>query len=409
MKNIALITSASVLALSLATSGYASQTDPVRNISSYALSKDAAGYIPDYNAHPVVTNYAALVLATYEQTLADAKDLQTAIKALLENPSQDSLNAARNAWINARTSYLQTEAFRFYEGPIDFVDEKTKEEGPEGHLNAWPLNEGFIDYTKGNPKGGLINDTSIPLTAASIRSQDQVEDEADVTTGYHAIEFLLWGQDMNPTSAGTRPVSDFIAGKGNNDRRRLYLTTVTEMVIEDLNFLVKAWAADDPDNYATKFIAMEDKEALGRILTSLATLSEFELANERIATGIDSGDQEDEQSCFSDNTLNDVIFDQRGIRNVYFGGYGDVAGAGLDTLVASLAPNLNNKMIAALNKTDGAISQLNYPYDSILASAADDPARAEAELVIQALQAQSDVIKEIGKLLGVMVVVPTGG
>ena len=181
------------------------------------------------------------------------------------------------------------------------------------------------------------------------------------------------------------------------------------MVIDDLNSLVVAWNATNPDSYAAKFKSFSDQEALGRILTSLATLSEFELAAERIATGLDSGDQEDEQSCFSDNTLNDVIYDQRGIRNVYFGIYGNVAGAGLDTLVASLAPNLNTKMIAALNHTDETISQLNYPYDSILASPEDSRARAEAEAVIKALQAQSDVIKEIGKLLGVKVVVPTEG
>jgi putative iron-regulated protein len=181
------------------------------------------------------------------------------------------------------------------------------------------------------------------------------------------------------------------------------------MLIDDLDSLVVAWNTNNPDSYAAKFKDFSDQEALGRILTSLATLSEFELAAERVATGLDSGDQEDEQSCFSDNTLNDIIFDQRGIRNVYFGNYGKVSGMGIDSLVASLAPSLDTKMIAALNHTDETISQLNYPYDSILASDASSPARAEAEAVIKALQAQSDVMKEIGMLLGVKVVVPTGG
>ncbi|MCF8465768.1 MAG: hypothetical protein K9G33_00040 [Sneathiella sp.] len=409
MNKTALVASVSLLALVQTTIGHASQTDPVRNISSYALDKDAAGYVPDYDAYPTIANYAALVEVTYKQTLADAKEMQFAIDELLQNPSQDALNAARNAWINARTSYLQTEAFRFYEGPIDFVDEKAEKEGPEGSLNAWPINEGFIDYIKGNPNAGLINDSSVPITEASIRNLDQVQDEADVTTGYHAIEFLLWGQDMNPTAAGDRPWSDYVAGQGNNDRRRLYLATITKMLVDDLAGLVTAWNASDPDSYAAKFKGYSDQEALGRILTSLAILSEFELAAERMATGLDSGDQEDEQSCFSDNTLNDIIFDQRGIRNVYFGSYGSVSGAGLDTLVASLAPSLNTKMIAAFNRTDAAISELNYPYDSILAAKQGNPARAEAESVITALQAQSDVIKEIGKLLGVKVVVPTDG
>ncbi|MZR29144.1 imelysin family protein [Sneathiella litorea] len=409
MKKINLYAGISCIALALASTTYASQTDPIRNISSYALDKDAAGYIPKYDAYPVIANYAALVAENYKQSLLDAQDLQSAIATLLENPSDNTLNAARNAWINARTSYLQTEAFRFYEGPIDYVDEKTGEEGPEGRLNAWPINEGFIDYVEGNPEAGIINDTSIEITVDSIRDKDQVEDEADVTTGFHAIEFLLWGQDMNPTSPGNRPVTDFTAGEGNNDRRRLYLQTITEMLVADLDWLKTAWDASNPDSYAAKFKAYSDREALGRILTSLATLSEFELALERIATGLDSGDQEDEQSCFSDNTLNDIIFDQRGIRNVYFGSYGNVNGLGLNDLIGDLAPDLNNRMITALNQTDAAISTLNYPFDSILASEQNSKARAEAETVIAALQAQSDVIKDIGKLLGVKVIVPTGG
>jgi putative iron-regulated protein len=409
MKKVSLYAGISCIALALASTSYASQTDPVRNISSYALDNDAAGYIPKYDAYPVIANYAALVAENYKQSLLDAKDLQIAIGALLENPSQKAMNTARNAWLNARTSYLQTEAFRFYEGPIDFVDEKTGEEGPEGRLNAWPMNEGFIDYVEGNPKAGIINDSSIEVTAASIREKDQVEDEADVTTGFHAIEFLLWGQDMDPTAPGNRPYTDFVGGKDNNDRRRLYLKTITEMLVADLEWLVTAWNSSDPDSYAATFKEYSDREALGRILTSLATLSEFELALERIATGLDSGDQEDEQSCFSDNTLNDIIFDQRGIRNVYFGSYGSVNGAGLNDLIGDLAPDLNDRMITALNQTDAAISSLNYPFDSILSSGPNSQSRAEAEAVITALQAQADVIKDIGKLLGVKVIVPTGG
>jgi hypothetical protein len=65
-------------------------------------------------------------------------------------------------------------------------------------------------------------------------------------------------------------------------------------------------------------------------------------------------------------------------------------------------------MIAALNTTDDRLSKLRYPYDATLASDSGSAARAEAEAVITALQDQSDVLKEIGKLLGVRVVVPVG-
>lgn len=402
-------TALSALLIALAPTVQASQTDPVRNIESYGIGKDVAGYVPNYSAQAVKKNYAALVFETYLQSHEDARIMQKAIAAFVANPSQDNLNIARNSWLNARVSYLQTEAFRFYEGPIDFADDETGDEGPEGRLNAWPLNEAFIDYVEGNANSGLINDTSFKLTAETIRAKDQVEDESDATTGFHAIEFLLWGQDLNSTSPGNRPWTDYIAGKDNSDRRRVYLQTVTNMLVEDLAFLVEAWSNDNTGNYGSAFTALEDKEALGRILTALATLSEFELAAERIATGLDSGDQEDEQSCFSDNTLNDFIYDQRGIRNVYFGSYGNVSGAGIDSLVAELAPALNIRMIAALNKVDDAMSRMPYPYDATLASPQGSPERTAAESVIDALHNQSDALKEIGKLLGVKVIVPVDG
>ena len=97
---------------------------------------------------------------------------------------------------------------------------------------------------EGAPAGGIVNDPAVELTAESILALDQAADEADVTTGWHAIEFLLWGQDLSATGPGARPVSDFLAGQGNNDRRRLYLQTVTAMLADDLDALAAAWAAD---------------------------------------------------------------------------------------------------------------------------------------------------------------------
>ena len=101
----------------------------------------------------VATHYAALVHANYSDTLAAAQDMQAAIKAFVAAPSADGLAAARKAWLGAREFYGQTEAFRFYGGPID--DDK----GPEGQINAWPLDEAYVDYVQGKPKAGLINNS----------------------------------------------------------------------------------------------------------------------------------------------------------------------------------------------------------------------------------------------------------
>ena len=88
------------------------------------------------NTGDAVANYADIVEATYADTLADAQALDGTLEALVADPSDTTLAAARTAWLDSREPYLQTEVFRFYDGPID-----NAEDGPEGLINAWPLDE----------------------------------------------------------------------------------------------------------------------------------------------------------------------------------------------------------------------------------------------------------------------------
>ncbi len=356
-----------------------------------------------FDAKPQIAAYSTLVYESYKASHAAALSLQQSIEAFLAKPSAVSLARARFAWINARIPYLQTEAFRFYDGPIDFADVDKDEEGPEGRINAWPLNEAFIDYVKGKPNSGLVNDTRVKLSAAAILERDQVSDEADVTTGWHAIEFLLWGQDLNPVGPGDRKADDYIAGKGNNDRRRLYLKTVTAMLVDDLAGLVQAWEPGRPDNYATRFAALDQREALGRILNGIAMLAGHELMSERLAVALDSGDQEDEHSCFSDTTRNDFIYNTRGIRNVWFGDVGGFNGPGLDELLGGIDPALNARVIGLINRAEAAVAALPQPFDQILAAPKDSPERKLAEEAVVAFRELAAGLKDAGARLGVLV------
>ncbi|MGE0154895.1 MAG: imelysin family protein [Reyranellaceae bacterium] len=357
----------------------------------------------NFDAKPQIAAYATLVHESYKASHAAAVAMQKSIDAFLANPTAANLARARFAWINARIPYLQTETFRFYDGPIDFADAEKKEEGPEGHINAWPLNEAFIDYVKGKPNSGLINDPKVKLTAAAILEKDQVSDEADVTTGWHAIEFLLWGQDLSATGPGDRKADDYLPGKVTNDRRRLYLRTVTQMLVGDLAGLVQAWEPGKPDNYAAKFAALDPREALGRIITGMAMLAGHELMSERLAVALDSGDQEDEHSCFSDTTRNDFIYNTRGIRNVWFGDVGSYDGAGLDELLGKVDPALNARIIGLLNRAEAAVAALPQPFDQVLASSKGSPERKVAEAAVVAFKELASGLKEAGAKLGVLI------
>jgi putative iron-regulated protein len=97
-----------------------------------ALAADKA---PELNA--VLKTYADIAQAGYEDSLTAAKELRAAIDTLVADPTDANLKAARAAWVAARVPYMQTEAFRFG-NPI--VDDW------EPRVNAWPLDEGLIDY-----------------------------------------------------------------------------------------------------------------------------------------------------------------------------------------------------------------------------------------------------------------------
>ncbi len=350
----------------------------------------------------VVTHYATLVHANYTDALEDAVTLQKAVNAFLANPTEAMLQKAKDAWLVSRDSYGQTEAFRFYDGPIDFVNEAKGEEGPEGRLNSWPLNEAYIDYVAGDANTGIIQDAAVTITKESLAEKNQATDEADVSTGYHAIEFLLWGQDLSLDSAGMRPASDF-AETPENERRRSYLKAVTDLLVDDMTFLVNSWKPGQ-DNYARIFTTQDNDKALSDIISALATLSGFEIASERLATALDSGDQEDEHSCFSDNTHNDFIMNAKGISNVFFGTYGGVKGASIYELIKAKDAKLAEQLKQQLAETDRLVRALPAPIDrEVLAADKDSEGRKLAELAVTSLQTQTDLLKEAGKTLGVSV------
>ena len=246
---------------------------------------------------------------------------------------------------------------------------------------------------QGNPKAGLVNNAGIEITKASLTDKNQADDEAEVSTGYHAIEFLLWGQDLSLETPGTRPVSDF-ADTPKNKRRRDYLKIVIDLLVDDLKFLVSEWTPKQ-DNFAKDFV--QDKDALSKIMTALATLSGFELASERMATSLDSGDQEDEHSCFSDNTHNDFIYNNQGVMNVFFntGIYEHLKKKDHD-----LAEALEHQILG----TQKLLKALPHPIDrEILSTPEGSKARAQMETAVTSLQKQADLFKKAGDALGIEV------
>jgi putative iron-regulated protein len=330
----------------------------------------------------IVKNYADIALAGYEDSLSTAKTLKARIDELLAKPSDATLKAAREAWLAARVPYQQTEVYRFGNKAVDDW---------EGKVNAWPLDEGLIDYVKGpyaevtsenayyavnviaNPKlsvGGKEIDASNitkELLSETLHEADKVE--ANVATGYHAIEFLLWGQDLNGTGpgAGNRPATDFDTKNctgGNCDRRAAYLRTATDLLIDNLEEIVAQWKSDGAARKA--LTEGSEQDALVAIFTGLGSLSYGEMAGERMKLGLLLHDPEEEHDCFSDNTHNSHYYDVIGIRNVYLGEYKRpdgkvlkvVKGPSVSDLVKAKSPETDERVRKALDDTVAKMTAL---------------------------------------------------
>ena len=374
--------------------------------STGAAAQTPAAAAPQAQATQAVTSqavaahYATLVHANYADTLASAQALREAVLAFTTKPSAETLAEARKQWLAAREFYGQTEAFRFYGGPID------NDNGPEGRINAWPMDESFVDSVQGKANAGLVNNRKFAITKKNLAAQNERGGEENIATGWHAIEFFLWGQDLSETGPGNRNFEDFVDGKAPNaDRRRQYLNVVTDLLIDDLTALVKAWAPDAKNNYRAKFVR-GGNESVRKMLVGLGSLSRGELAGERLEVALNSQDQEDEHSCFSDNTHRDAVTNAQGIRNVWLGEYqradgSMVKGPSLRDLVAAKDAALAAKTTQQIAASVAAAEAIQAPFDREIIGGKDAPGRQRIQKTIDSLTSQAKDLVAAANAIGI--------
>ena len=363
----------------------------------------------NYDARPEIQGYAQLVAERYRVALDGGLRLKAAIDALLAEPGEVTLTRARDSWINARRSYEETEAFRFYDGPIDIADTETGEPGPLERLDGWPVDPAQIDYVEDNPTAGIVNDMKVALTRRTLLDREAAGGQGHaVTTGWHAVEFLLWGQETSAGDPGDRPASDFVAGQPNNDRRRAYLKLVSDMLVDDLHYLVDSWEPSKKPNYGASFKLINQREALGRIMNGVARLVGEELATNRLARALDGRDRKLLTSHFSGMSYQDFIFALRGARNVWTGDHDEDTEPGLENLMGRVDPVLAQRITHALNHAEGAIAALQTPLErDTLTATPDSPARENAERAIADLKKFANLLRDAATKLGVAVYLPS--
>ena len=462
--------------------------------SSSGSNNDAIPDINMANAQKVITTNADIALAAYTDSVETAKALKTALETFKETPNAENLTAAKKAWLVSREPYGQTEVYRFRESPVDALD-------VEGDLNAWPLGEALIDYVETNASdfgddqvgvtandagingGGaitaaqaqsaqsnnIIGNTAVTIDSTLLANTLSAEDEHDVISGYHAIEFLLWGQDLkseplqvakvavkeqetfDPTTDGTdrdeavnatenggqRPLSDFEPGIADGEvydsnvlshRRHQFLEVAVDKLISDLEDIQAQWEKNIEGNYRDTFTTISNeadaKKKLTQILTGMGTLSEGELAGERIQIAFSSNSQEDEHSCLSDNTHRDIWLNAEGVSNSFYGAYAGydsnldgtddvttnaIEGYGIDDYLtdAGLTAIVATTK-AALNATEtnykaiDASARNGSPFDVLIMNPTED---SDVSKTVKSLSAQARLLQSAASQLGLGTVV----
>ncbi len=372
---------------------YLVSCSPEKNISAKVENLDLA---------QVVKTYSEIVYSTYVDSHAAAKEMSKSINEFLDSPSEQSFIAAKESWISARLPYLQTEVYRFYGGPID------DEDGPEGLLNAWPMDEAYVDYVKGAPDSGIINDDKAypEITKDLLISLNEKDGEENISCGYHAIEFLLWGQDFQTNGPGERPHTDYTTA-ANADRRKEFLKITVSLLLENLESLVNEWVPSKA-NYRSNFLKEDSLVAIQKILSGMTLLSGFELAGERLLVAYESRAQEDEHSCFSDTTHNDAIYDIVGIINVWSGTYKaldgtKIEGPGIRALATDQDPALGSKIDKALMSALDKSKAIPTPFDQAILAKDGSESRKAIINLIEELENVADGFVTIAKNSGINV------
>lgn len=325
----------------------------------------------------VIENYANIAYENYKKAYDDAVVLETAINTFTTTPTDANFTAAKTAWLKSRESYGTTEGFRFANGPIDNEDAKFSK-GPEGYINSWPVDESFIDYTDGAATSGIINDpTTFPSITKEVLAGElgKNDNEAYVSVGYHAIEFLLWGQDLTLPSAklaGQRPYTDYLTTGGTakyQARRATYLKVCADLLTDNLLQVVNEWKVGG--TYRTAFLALKEDEAIKNIYLGITTLVSAELPEERMGTALGTADQEEEHSCFSDNTHRDIALNLQSVINIYKGNYGSVDGASLEDLVKQANTEFYAATDTSIKNAVTKVAAILTPFDLAISGGTD--------------------------------------
>ena len=362
-------------------------------IGSIPLSADFEPFPPTPEGQPysnevafqALSNYADLAWEMYSDSVREVIRFNMAVYAFRKDPGIDTFENAKRLWVEARKTYGRTEAFRFSDTPIDELE-------LEILINAWPVDESYIDYTREDPNSGIVNqpDNYPKINSVVLPRLNEKGGKANVSTGWHVIEFLLWGQDFNEAGPGTRSWTDYTTGN-NADRRMKYLVTATEILRSHLVLISDEWSPFNYDGHPGEFFLRRPSRIIRTAMRGIASLAGEEIASERLAAAQRSRYQEDEHSCFSDTTHNDLVANMEGLESVLFGKYTSSSGKvtiaekGIIDIIASADATLAGTIRSQFYTAKEYIETIPAPFDQAIVAPEESQEYQSIRKAVEAL------------------------
>ena len=279
------------------------------------------------SAKEIALEYVRQIDTDFKQAGIEIEKFQSSIATLTDQTNIENLNLSKQAWLNAHSAYELTTLHRYYVTQLMGEQDSLALMQLQYQINHWPIVPGYIDYVYGYPDSGIVHDINVNLNADSLREQHGSFDVSEVTLGFHAIEFLLWGYDADSVA---RPATDFDAvleltpkeiesgytlEQLSNNRRRLFLTVVADTLVKDFLAVQSLWLAEKP-SISQRIESISGTELIVILADSMSAMLTQELLQRSLYPMLNGDFVESVQSPYSRSTQNAVSSQLSGLERL---------------------------------------------------------------------------------------------
>jgi putative iron-regulated protein len=325
-----------------------------------------------------IVAYTSLSKASLSAQVMDSK-----LASFMYHPNPMSQEEVKQAWRQSYDDFLYSLVFSYLpiQDPPDWHTQKIAYNDLLLQLDSGDIEGGYIDYIPGYPFSGIVNDLTLAIDEDSIRSQHGFTDLTNASLGYHAIEFMFWGQEgkrsahdffpqentapvpMNETdeSAHNHEVKDTLDDEGsfhipqNHNRRRQYTKLLSDLLQKDLHRIQRRW--EPSTGYYAQLLQQSNTDnTLQAALIAGQRLISEELLQKRFQLT---------SSEFSNGSQQDLLALLTGLELWYFPKDEDQQEASLGFLMQQADAKIAEDFIQSLTTSMTCIEKMTNNHDDI--------------------------------------------